>query len=246
MAKNNLLGIVLAALLLLALPFVFSQETGSYSNSIDYEEDGNGDIEFVASPSGGNPNPYCGDGSINTPSEYCDGSDLAAQTCASYLANPEATGSLSCTSSCTFDTSGCSIPTNSNTVSSGSSGGGGGGGGGSIGSSRNSGSALCLEDWICTEWDSCSNGIQERSCTQRNTNCNTTNLKPVESRICTVEGASGEDGIAGNQSNGGFFNWFTGNVIGGGAKVWVPLIILLALIIGAIWFIAAKKPAKKK
>lgn len=66
-------------------------------------------VESGASFSG-----YCGDGFID-PGEECEGSDLNGQTC---VTKGFASGALSCTSSCAFDTSACT------------SGGGGGGGGG--------------------------------------------------------------------------------------------------------------------
>jgi len=58
---------------------------------------------------------YCGDGEMNG-SESCDGSDLNSQTCVSQGYD---SGTLTCSSSCTFVTSNCS-----------NDGGGGGGGGG--------------------------------------------------------------------------------------------------------------------
>lgn len=59
---------------------------------------------------------YCGDGFADA-SETCDGADLNGATCASQGFD---TGTLSCSSTCTYTTSACST----------SSGGGGGGGGG--------------------------------------------------------------------------------------------------------------------
>jgi hypothetical protein len=50
------------------------------------------------------PQPVCGDGWINPVDEDCDGSALAGQTCQSL---GFAGGTLACSSSCTFDTSGC-------------------------------------------------------------------------------------------------------------------------------------------
>lgn len=51
--------------------------------------------------------PVCGDGTINLPTEACDGSDLGGQTCEALGLGP---GDLACSGSCTFDTSGCSAP----------------------------------------------------------------------------------------------------------------------------------------
>jgi hypothetical protein len=63
----------------------------------------------------------CGDGFLD-PGEDCEGVNLNSKTCAD-IAGAGYTGSLSCTSGCTFSTSGCVAPVSS-------SGGGGGGGGG--------------------------------------------------------------------------------------------------------------------
>jgi hypothetical protein len=69
--------------------------------------------------------PYlCGDG-FKDPGESCDGSDLNSATCVSQ---GFASGSLSCSSTCTFVTTSCAS----------SGGGGGGGGGGSVSSTPTS------------------------------------------------------------------------------------------------------------
>ncbi|MEM7825099.1 MAG: hypothetical protein QXO27_03960, partial [Candidatus Aenigmatarchaeota archaeon] len=44
----------------------------------------------------------------------------------------------------------------------------------------------CVENWQCTDWSECSNGVKTRSCIDIN-NCNTSFNKPVESQNCTVE-----------------------------------------------------------
>lgn len=49
--------------------------------------------------------PICGDGAVNGAFEFCDGADLAGQTCDSLGFGP---GGLSCTASCAFETSACS------------------------------------------------------------------------------------------------------------------------------------------
>jgi len=41
----------------------------------------------------------------------------------------------------------------------------------------------CTESWSCTEWGSCNNGLQTRTCTDDN-NCGTTSNKPVEEQAC--------------------------------------------------------------
>lgn len=62
---------------------------------------------------------YCGDGFID-PDESCEGANLNSATCSSL---GYASGTLSCLSTCTFDTTSCVAA---------SSGGGGGGGGGGV------------------------------------------------------------------------------------------------------------------
>lgn len=89
--KNIIAAAFLILLALLAYPVYASVQSASTASSV------------------------CGNGILET-GEQCDGSALAGQTCAS---RGYASGTLTCNSNCTFNTSGCS------------SGGGGGGGGGS-------------------------------------------------------------------------------------------------------------------
>ena len=50
---------------------------------------------------------YCGDGSLDAPDEQCDGALLGGATCASI---GQGTGTLTCGSSCSFNTSACTGP----------------------------------------------------------------------------------------------------------------------------------------
>lgn len=45
----------------------------------------------------------------------------------------------------------------------------------------------CTEDWVCSDWSSCSEGQQTRVCTDQNS-CGTENDKPDESQTCTELG----------------------------------------------------------
>jgi cysteine-rich repeat protein len=54
-------------------------------------------------------NPVCGDGAINVAGEECDDSDFAGKTCKNILNNQAASGTLSCTSACKIDASGCQL-----------------------------------------------------------------------------------------------------------------------------------------
>ena len=47
-------------------------------------------------------------------------------------------------------------------------------------------SAACTEDWTCTEWSSCENNRQTRTCTDRNV-CATEENKSAESQTCEIE-----------------------------------------------------------
>jgi len=87
------------------------QATSANYNLRDSVPGINAEIEFPAGP-------YCGNGTKET-GEECDGTDFDSTYCTSYGYN---SGSLSCTVSCTIDSSAC------HNASSGSSSGGGGGG----------------------------------------------------------------------------------------------------------------------
>lgn len=60
----------------------------------------------IAGAAGTNPDPVCGDDSINQAGEECDGTDFGGATCSSRL-GIAATGNLAC-NECIIDTSGCS------------------------------------------------------------------------------------------------------------------------------------------
>ncbi len=48
--------------------------------------------------------------------------------------------------------------------------------------------ATCTESWACTDWSTCANNQQTKTCTDSN-NCGTTTSKPSESQSCTVSKA---------------------------------------------------------
>lgn len=64
---------------------------------------------------------------------------------------------------------------------------------------------LCNENWNCTEWTTCSNNEQTRTCTDRNS-CETTYSKPATSQTCTSSSTGGTSnteaaaGAAGSQT----------------------------------------------
>jgi len=44
--------------------------------------------------------------------------------------------------------------------------------------------ASCVENWVCSSWSICGNGLQSRTCSD-SSNCGTTANKPTESQSCT-------------------------------------------------------------
>ncbi len=55
----------------------------------------------------------------------------------------------------------------------------------------------CTYSWTCTDWSSCSGGIQTRLCTDQN-NCNTTLGKPEETQNCDSGGGGGGGSFVSN------------------------------------------------
>ncbi len=65
------------------------------------------------------------------------------------------------------------------------SGGGPSGGAPSGGGGVTTGPKTCAEDWICTDWNECSNSVQKRVCADVN-RCGTTASKPAERQDCVM------------------------------------------------------------
>lgn len=59
---------------------------------------------------------------------------------------------------------------------------------------------VCVENWTCGSWSSCSGSLQGRSCSDENS-CGTTVNKPVVQRSCSSGGSSGSGGSS--SSSGG-------------------------------------------
>jgi hypothetical protein len=53
-------------------------------------------------------------------------------------------------------------------------------------SSSSGGSGGCITNWTCTEWSSCSDGVQTRTCAKLRSACYA-GIKPVENQTCTAE-----------------------------------------------------------
>jgi len=98
--------------------------------------------------------------------------------------------SLESCSTCSADCGSCSIVG----VPSGSGGGGGGGGAGSGGGGGTGGIYfVCNMQWKCSEWSSCSNGLQTRECNLAKvsqyvstTGCDSEHNKPATSEKCVI------------------------------------------------------------
>lgn len=135
-----------------------------------------------------------------------------------------------------------------------SGGGGGGGGGGSFPATGNvvsqpanqsntsqilSESGSCTERWLCTDWSSCSDGLQTRACEDVNT-CGTEQNKPLESQPCSTIGA----GAAGISTEVPLLTAFAiGSPETTAAGALILVLIILALI---IWFWKKKKSKSSK
>lgn len=129
--------------------------------------------------------PICGDGIINQASEECDLGNLNGNTCSSLGYDK---GTLSCSSSCTLDTSLCE--NNSPQTS----------------SRKNLITTLeyteCIPNWECSGWSECSNGGMTRTCADTNF-CDYQYNKPIESSECTMQKSLVEEKV--NNHLGLFF-----------------------------------------
>jgi hypothetical protein len=238
MKTKTSFAFILGICFLLALYPVFGlTEIGGDSGSISVDGTKEG---IVVGPVYTEP---CGNGILES-WEQCDGGNLAGKTCASLGFN---SGTLSChgvdagSNKCTFNNQCFNSNTDTGDTGSGGSGGGSGGsGGGGGGSGGASFSASCAENWTCSSWGECNNGKQTRSCTDTK-KCETTKLKPVELRDCSVEGESGEQAIGALSNSKGVISRITGAVIGGGVGSWITAIIFILLIAGLLWWILRKK-----
>lgn len=226
MAKKHL-GLILGILFLLVLPLVLAQLAtvgDGDSGTVNVGGDNNGGV--TVGPVYIEP---CGNGVVEiSKGEQCDGNNLAGLTCSGLGYN---SGTLSCfdanagTSKCTYNNQ-CYNSTAPSGDTGGSSGGGSGGSGGS---------SSCVENWTCSDWNACDNGNQTRTCSDSK-KCGTTKLKPVLQRECSVEGASGDEGIGAPATPKGFLAGITGAVIGGGVGSIIAVIVLVVILVG-LWIL---------
>lgn len=225
MKNTKYKSFALLGILLLAMSLTLAQEAvGSYEGRLQVGVQ-NGVIS-ISDPNSGN---LCGNRIINS-QEQCDGINLAGNTCASIL--PGTVGTLSCSRTCTWNTSLC---TSSGILQ------GSGGGGGSTrdkntttsGSSGGSAPSTCVENWECSEWSICdSEGMQTRTCTDSKA-CGTTTIKPEISKKCEGE------------ENKPFFSMITGAVVGAlaGAGAWKTWIIIFLILVGLYLIVTQRKKA---
>ena len=222
---------ILSIVFLLCVGLVVAE--GSYSGNIDLEKLENGSVEVSVELLN------CGDGIMQSYlSEDCDGSDFGGASCESIF-GPGYSGSLSCSSNCEVDTSGCflvSVFTSS------------GGGGGS--SSNRDDSEECESDWKCSGWSECKDRRMTRLCIDAN-ECEEELNKPAEVAICSVEEASEGEGdpvtydIQGENPNDPN-TLFTGSAIGDADKGSITIGIILLLVALGLLFVTAMKVKKKK
>jgi outer membrane lipoprotein SlyB len=238
--KTSLLAF--GILLLLVLPF-------SVAELISVGDGSSGSIVVDGGNSGITVGPVyeepCGNGIVDLSlGEECDGLNLGGATCSvGYSGLPTCRGVSAGANKCLVDYSSCTLITDGGT----DGGSNGGSGGGSSGGSG--GGATCLENWTCSEWNTCSSGTQTRTCSDSR-KCGTVKLKPLTSRECSVEGEAGDQGIGAPEVNSGngFFGGLagiTGAVIGGGAGSWIAAIIFILIIAGILfWVLVARKKKK--
>lgn len=128
----------------------------------------------------------------------------------------------------------------------GTGGGGTGGGGGYGGSTGTTTPAICSSNWSCSDWSSCVNGIQTRSCTDTK-NCGTTENRPALSQSCTSPAPPAEknaspttNAAADNGANipSAPTGFFLTSTAGAGA------VAVILIIIAAVWYVKKKRSRK--
>jgi len=124
-----------------------------------------------------------------------------------------------------------------------SGGGGGGGGGGTIGgttggTTNQTGTTpqVCQEKWVCSDWSTCQDGIQTRTCTDEN-NCGTRNSEPFTSQPCSAEESKQAEEAQALLPTGFFLGLSTSD--------WIIGAIVGIVVAAALIFILTRRRSKK-
>lgn len=112
--------------------------------------------------------------------------------------------------------------------------------------SGNNNNGNCNTHWQCTAWSNCINEVQIRECSKIRSYCDVSEIKPEESRTCSLDAGvvnniSEPINVGGNPSeneeSSGLFNRLTGAVVGtlgpAGSMVAIVLFILILILIFA-------------
>lgn len=150
-----------------------------------------------------------------------------------------------CYNLCDFYTPNCtplSLAVTIQQQSGGSPSGGGGGGGGvpTVTTQTNQTTTAtqgCQEEWVCSDWSECKDGIQTRTCTDSK-NCGTRNNEPFTSQPCSAAQRKEAEQKSQVPSITAFFLGLT-------AVDWATAIIVGIIIAVVIIFIAKRKSKKK-
>jgi hypothetical protein len=123
-----------------------------------------------------------------------------------------------------------------------------GGGSSSSSGSGSRGTGYCATEWTCSEWSTCSNNIQTRTCSYPSNFCTPRNAKPSETQTC-ISGTGRE--VIEETNNQPTTNFLTGFVTGIGnfAKSGLGIgtgIFLVLLIGGSVVFFSVRKKGKIK
>lgn len=117
-------------------------------------------------------------------------------------------------------------------------------------STRTSGytGGYCTTQWTCSEWSSCVDGVQTRTCVYPSNFCTPLSEKPIEQVSCVVEDMPVYDGNDTSTDNR-FFNLLTGFVIGNLIENPVNMalvIVILVVIVALLWLVVSKRNAAVK
>jgi hypothetical protein len=113
-------------------------------------------------------------------------------------------------------------------------------------SAGSSGGGSCLTTWTCSQWSSCNNGIQTRTCSVANNVCYADpKAKPNETQTCTTNNNGATTPKIPTKTAGGI-SGITGAVIGtlgtGGS---IAAVVIIVLVLGGLVILIRRKKAVK-